>query len=327
MRVAIVGAGISGLAAARELSRRGIETTVFESSDTVGGRVCSRVESGYIADYGAQFVTPRGLRVEKLLLDELPQDELVEITRPVYLLDGGRPTMGSRERNSQKRYTYRNGFSTLPKLMAVGVEIRLGRRVSELKSAESGFVLDDECYDSVILAGAMPDIQPILTERDDRRSNLAISYRPCLSVSLGFSSATPEVPYFGLLASDRRSPVLWLGIENLKCPDRAPSGHTLITAQFGPEYSADYIGTSDARLIQTVEALTKKLFGEAFGSHGWAYVHHWQHSQPERVALFENINPEGTRLVVAGDGTVAGRIENAYESGLYAADHVAKLLS
>jgi cation diffusion facilitator CzcD-associated flavoprotein CzcO len=36
-RVAVIGAGVSGLSAARHLKSSGIETVVFERSSTVGG--------------------------------------------------------------------------------------------------------------------------------------------------------------------------------------------------------------------------------------------------------------------------------------------------
>ena len=39
--IAVIGAGIAGLAAARTLSDAGHEVTVLESSDRVGGRVAS----------------------------------------------------------------------------------------------------------------------------------------------------------------------------------------------------------------------------------------------------------------------------------------------
>jgi protoporphyrinogen oxidase len=52
-RVAVVGAGIAGLAAAYELKCGGCEPVVFESSDCVGGRVKSIRRGGYVFDVGA----------------------------------------------------------------------------------------------------------------------------------------------------------------------------------------------------------------------------------------------------------------------------------
>ncbi|MDH4345560.1 MAG: FAD-dependent oxidoreductase [Thermoleophilia bacterium] len=58
-RVAVVGAGFAGLAAADALARVGIEVTVLEARDRVGGRVCSReLENGSIVELGAEFVLP-----------------------------------------------------------------------------------------------------------------------------------------------------------------------------------------------------------------------------------------------------------------------------
>ena len=58
MAVVIVGAGLSGLAAARHLTRYGVEATVLEGSDAVGGRVRTDVVDGYRLDRGFQLYNP-----------------------------------------------------------------------------------------------------------------------------------------------------------------------------------------------------------------------------------------------------------------------------
>ncbi len=58
MRVAIIGAGFAGLAAADQLHRNGIEVSVFEARDRVGGRVWSQSFLGYTIERGAEFIMP-----------------------------------------------------------------------------------------------------------------------------------------------------------------------------------------------------------------------------------------------------------------------------
>jgi protoporphyrinogen/coproporphyrinogen III oxidase len=54
-RVAVVGAGISGLMCAYELQKLGFEVEVFEKRDCVGGRMASRRISTFLFDTGANF--------------------------------------------------------------------------------------------------------------------------------------------------------------------------------------------------------------------------------------------------------------------------------
>lgn len=59
MRVAVVGAGLAGLAAAEALARDGAEVVVFEARDRVGGRVWSRrLDNGALVEMGAEFILP-----------------------------------------------------------------------------------------------------------------------------------------------------------------------------------------------------------------------------------------------------------------------------
>ncbi|MHC4830945.1 MAG: FAD-dependent oxidoreductase, partial [Planctomycetota bacterium] len=72
-RVAVIGAGVSGLIAARTLLDHNLEVTVFDKGRRSGGRTSSRrSEAGYL-DHGAQYFTVRdprfALRVRSWELD------------------------------------------------------------------------------------------------------------------------------------------------------------------------------------------------------------------------------------------------------------------
>ena len=59
MRVAIIGAGLAGLIAGRELFRGGADVIVFDKGRSPGGRLATRRIGGATLDHGAQFFTVR----------------------------------------------------------------------------------------------------------------------------------------------------------------------------------------------------------------------------------------------------------------------------
>jgi monoamine oxidase len=68
--VCVVGAGIAGLVAARDLAAAGEEVVVLEARDRVGGRVWNHeLDDGTVVELGAQWVGPTQLRMERLLGD------------------------------------------------------------------------------------------------------------------------------------------------------------------------------------------------------------------------------------------------------------------
>jgi monoamine oxidase len=67
LKVAVVGAGLAGLTAARALARAGAEVVVLEARDRVGGRVWScELANGAIVEMGAEFLLPGNTAVREL---------------------------------------------------------------------------------------------------------------------------------------------------------------------------------------------------------------------------------------------------------------------
>ncbi|MET9348774.1 protoporphyrinogen/coproporphyrinogen oxidase [Streptomyces termitum] len=94
--IAVVGAGLAGLAAAHELSRRGHEVRVFEAADAPGGRMRSLHRDGYLLDTGAEQISAQGYRATWQLIRRagLTPDDVPRIGRPMAVWRDGRPRNG-----------------------------------------------------------------------------------------------------------------------------------------------------------------------------------------------------------------------------------------
>jgi len=63
MKIAILGGGVAGLSAARELRRHGIDVKLFDKSRGVGGRMSTRYAGDWEFDHGAQYFTAQDARL------------------------------------------------------------------------------------------------------------------------------------------------------------------------------------------------------------------------------------------------------------------------
>lgn len=86
-RIAIVGAGLSGLACAVDLADRGYDVDVLERDATVGGRMNTRRREGFAFDFGANFLADCYAGVEALARRAGVATESVGIVQHVVLHD------------------------------------------------------------------------------------------------------------------------------------------------------------------------------------------------------------------------------------------------
>lgn len=136
--VVIIGAGIGGLASARELSAKGFDVIVLEARDRIGGRVFTEVKYGL--DLGATWYWPSEPRittlVSELSLETFPQyisgDALYQTADGVERLEGNPIDVYS------GRFTH--GAQSLAEALAKELSsesIRLNEPVVQIRSSEN----------------------------------------------------------------------------------------------------------------------------------------------------------------------------------------------
>ncbi|XP_002509548.2 protoporphyrinogen oxidase 2, chloroplastic/mitochondrial isoform X2 [Ricinus communis] len=94
-RVAVVGAGVSGLAAAYKLKSHGLKVTVFEAEERAGGKLRSVNHDGLIWDEGANTMTESEMEVKSLIgnlgIREKQQFPISQNKR--YIVRNGKPIL------------------------------------------------------------------------------------------------------------------------------------------------------------------------------------------------------------------------------------------
>ncbi len=331
--LAIVGAGVAGLTAARTLRDQhpDLHITLFEQSQTLGGRVTTGRRAGFVFDNGAQYIKAPTLELEQLLREQLPADELFNINQPVWVFDRqGTIAEGDAAQNADPQWCYTTGLDTFGQLLAHELDVRHAVQISRLEQgADQRWALIDAHghavaqADHVLLTAPGPQSAAIVaasTMADTTRRVLLEAlepavYRHCLSLTLAYQRIIPR-PFYALVNIDRAHPISWLALEHSKGLQRCPAGSALLIAQMAPAWSVAYWDTAPDILQPMVTQLVGDLLSEDLDEPLWMDYQQWQYALPDGQVNSVDVNGIVPGLWFAGDALAGqGRVHRAVESG------------
>lgn len=318
----IVGAGISGLLAARELRGAGWRVTVLDKSRGVGGRMATRRVGGSTFDHGAQFFTVRDERFRRLVEGWIEAGVVEEWTRGFAGADGQRAEDG------HPRYRGSAGMTSIPKHLARGLDVQTGGRVTEVNVREAGWevVTENSVHnaDALVLTAPVPQSLALAESGDYRlpgkvRGQLQeISYDPCVALMavLREDGLVPEPGGMQI----KGEPLDWIGDNQPKGISETPA----LTIHAGPGWSREYFDVPDEEATEALLYLAGEYLGTDLASRvvetsisRWRYS--WvtnSHPEPHLVAA------ENPTLMFCGDAFGQPKVEGAALSGLSAADRL-----
>ena len=335
MHIAVVGAGISGLACARQLQALGHVVTVYEKHDGIGGRTATwETELGSF-DYGAQFFTA----VSDAFKKEVTSWRAAGVAAPWHgnfvRLEGGNIIPA---RPSSQRFVAVPGMVALASHLGAGLDVRTGHIVKRVaptgkpgcqqwllavQTEGASIKTQEGPFDAVVLAtpanaaAHLLKVVPSLSSKAEMVGHVA-----CWALMLAFPQPL-ELPYDGAWLSHPR--LAWIARDTSK-PEREAGERWIGQARV--EWSGEHLKDSPARVR---EALLK-AFAEATGitaAPQMAMARLWPYAQSTRPLAKNCLWDEKFRVGACGDwfGTGlegSGQIEHAYLSGVMLATRIGK---
>lgn len=301
----IIGAGMAGLSAARELARTGWTVTVIDKGRGVGGRMATRRLEQARADHGAQYFSAKTPVFQAYVQEMLAEGVVNEWLLP----DADHP-----------RYIGRDGMSTVAKQLAQDLDVRTGERAVKIEKTEAGCLVLTETggryeADSLLVTIPVPQTLTLFNDSgftlsDSEQAALAtIAYKPCLAVIVALNEPS-RIPSPGMLRFDE-GPVSWVADNQQKgISPNQPSVTIHASHAFSQVHLEDDLNAVGQELINQ---LPEFLPADAVATY---QVHRWRYSQADQRynEPFLQVNAPFP-LLIGGDGFGMGNVEGAFQSG------------
>lgn len=300
--VVIVGAGIAGVACARELAAAGIPVRLRERSYVPGGRMSSRTIAGRRVDLGASYFTCRSEAFQAVVDDWVARGLAREWTDRFATRSA---TGWGVTDPGPVRYGAIGGLRSLVADLATGLAV--GTR-SEVTDVGPGPTVDGEPAAAVVLA--MPDPQASDLLADELTEELAAvadrESTPALAFAAGWSQRH-WADVDGVFVEGDET-IRWVADDGRRRGDGAP----VLVAHTKPEFAAAHLDQPRDAAGEVQDALLRLM--EIDVPPEWTYLHRWSLATPAQP--HDEPFHLGDALVgLCGDGWGAPKVETAWTSG------------
>jgi renalase len=346
-RVAVVGAGLSGLTCARVLQAAGVAVTVFDKGRAPGGRLATRRTEAGGFDLGAQYFTVRDPRFRAEVAKW--REAAVVAPWPGRIVAWEGPETGVRGTEPLERLVALPGMSTLSQHLAADLPVLSSHRVDRInrvetetghglslcgQRAEDGTTLppkrpgpdgqnegevDFGTFDAVAVclpADQAVELLAVASPRLAERAR-AVPFEPCFAVGLTAGVGSPteralaRLPFDGAFIGregERAASCLsWVARETSK-PGRAPGERWMLHASSA--WSRAQI-EADRRREEVVAEMVKELstlFDLGPLDDAETFVHRWGFARPARALV--RVDGDSSRTSSAPE-TLPFDVENA----------------
>ena len=311
MRVAIIGAGISGLSCARHLQEAGAAVTVFDKGRGPGGRLSTR-RGAIPFDHGAQYFTTRDADFQTLVARWMLEGLVAEWTGRIVVFDhlGGPLRVAS----ELPRLVGVPGMAALAAAMTAGLDVRQSVTVAGLDRADGAWRLRtaDETlpgdFDVVALTPPPPQTAALLGSHPLAAQVRVARMAPCWSVMAAWD---------GPLAVDwdaafvNEGPLGWVARDGSK--PRRPHPHAWVL-HASPDWSTAHLEAAP----EDVSAELLEAFAVVAGplpppTH--LHAHRWRYASVSETLEARSLWDADSGVGVAGDYCRGPRVEGAWLSG------------
>jgi hypothetical protein len=337
--VLIVGAGLSGLIAARALRAAGWAVTVIESAVRAGGRLRTERTAGAVFDTGAQFFSVRDPAFAALV-DGWRSAGLVDAWCSGFAAVDAHAAMHApvAVEDGFPRYRVVGGMDQLAEHLTRGLTVRLATQVGAIDAAEGlvtaqvqhGTASERIQADAVILTAPVPQSVALLSAGHQARplpQDVAVllagvRYAPCVCVSLDYPDADEMAlpPPGAVRLLD--GPISWLASQRAKGLRQRGEG---VVVHAHAAWSEQHGGWSDAQVAAILATHAGRLLSR-WSMRDWSAptavtVTRWTTSLATATVAPACVQVDlGAPVLFAGDAFGdRPRVEGAALSGLAAA--------